>query len=359
MAGLARFDLGESIRRVADSSPAILQIAIASLAAYSIAHYPLGHPTPFLAVTVCITALGFARDARPRRVVESALGIVFGVVLANAALVVIGRGVWQLAIVLVLSMVIARFIHPGTGFAAAATVQAALVSLIPLAPGVPEYSRIIDAFIGGAVAILSTALVPRDARRMVLVETRALLESVERALTDLVDGLRLGDDEPARLALRELRGTQTILDRWHSALESATAIARISPFLRGQRASLADNADLHAMLDLSVRNLRVLARRSWSLAADGVERPHLADLLADIESGVRELALGLDRPGMRARARQTFVLAAVRCSPSALPADAAVGEVMIVMQCRPLLVDLLRAAGADEADARACLPAVA
>ena len=73
-----RLDVRMAGRRVWESLPAIIQIVSAVAAAYSIAHYGLGHAVPILAVTVTINSLGFTRDARPRRVVETVIGILLG-----------------------------------------------------------------------------------------------------------------------------------------------------------------------------------------------------------------------------------------------------------------------------------------
>ena len=64
-----RIELTQRARRVGASVPAALQITIAATASYLLASSVLGHAIPVVAVTVTITALGFARDARPRRVI--------------------------------------------------------------------------------------------------------------------------------------------------------------------------------------------------------------------------------------------------------------------------------------------------
>ncbi|GGA62930.1 FUSC family protein [Pseudoclavibacter endophyticus] len=340
-----------------DSLPAITQITVAAMAAYAFAHFVLGHENPFLAVTVCVTSLGFARDARPRRVLDTALGITFGVLFANVALVLIGRGVWQLAVVLVVVMLMARFFHPSPGFAVSATIQAALVSLIPLSSGA-EYTRLIDAVLGGAAAIAATALVPRDARRMARADARTLFAALERATIDLVEALRTGDSGASLHALDELRRTQPLLDNWGTSLDSARSIAAVSPLLRGHRDEIDAQAELRLRMDLVTRNLRVIARRISAVVADGKPRPALADVLAGIESSIVELGLSFDRPALRRQAEQTCILATVRLDPARLVPNGSVGEVMIVMQCRPLVVDLLVATGVDADAARGMLPKV-
>jgi hypothetical protein len=91
-------------RRALNSTPAALQIVLGVVLSYSFAHFVLGHATPFIAVTVVISTLGFARDARPRKVIESTLGILIGIVLSELIRLVIGAGVWQLAVVLLVTL---------------------------------------------------------------------------------------------------------------------------------------------------------------------------------------------------------------------------------------------------------------
>lgn len=353
----AGLDLPGALRRLAASAPAIGQIVAAVMAAYALCRWGLGHEVPFLAVTVCITSLGFARDARPRSVLETASGIVFGVLFANLALLLVGRGWWQLAIVLATVMAAARLVVASPGFAVAASVQCSLVMLIPL-NGAAEGSRILDALVGGATAILATALVPRNARRLAREEAERLFDTLESALTHTVEALRKGDTEEARAALEELRGTQRNLDRWAESLDSARSIARLSPWLRGHRQDVAGMIELWGAMDLITRNLRIVARRIWSFVGDGRSREELADVMGLIESGLKELRLGMDDPQMRDRAKQTLTMAAVKLDPEVLAHTGRIGETMLVMQCRPLLVDLLSAAGVPPERARRMLPRV-
>ena len=58
-----RWSPKDSLGRVVDSLAPAVQITIGALLAYSVAFYALGHVNPLLAVTVCITSLGFSRDA--------------------------------------------------------------------------------------------------------------------------------------------------------------------------------------------------------------------------------------------------------------------------------------------------------
>ncbi len=99
---------------------------------------------PVLAVTVTISSLGFARDARPRRVAESILGIVLGVALSDALTLAFGTGLWQLLVVLFAAFVVARALSANPAFAVAAAIPSALVVLLPPSSGGP-FGRTLDA----------------------------------------------------------------------------------------------------------------------------------------------------------------------------------------------------------------------
>src|ERR1700712_5236178 len=122
-----RLDLGMAGNRVWASLPAIIQIIAAVVAAYSIAHWGLNHAYPVLAVTVTINSLGFARDARPIRVAQTVIGILVGVAISDGLSLVLGRGVWQLVVVLLVVFIVGRAVAPNPSFAVAAAVPSALV----------------------------------------------------------------------------------------------------------------------------------------------------------------------------------------------------------------------------------------
>ncbi|MFN8085699.1 MAG: hypothetical protein U0Q04_01645 [Microbacterium sp.] len=81
--------------RVRGSLGAIAQIVLAATGAFAFAHYVLGHPAPLLAATVTISSLGLVRDARPRRVAETVVGMVLGILIAELIVLVAGIGWWS------------------------------------------------------------------------------------------------------------------------------------------------------------------------------------------------------------------------------------------------------------------------
>ncbi|MET0590978.1 MAG: FUSC family protein [Naasia sp.] len=346
-----------AIGRATESLPALLQISAAATAAYSIARFGLGHPMPIFASAVAINALGFSRDARPIRVAETAIGITLGIVLADLLLLGIGRGWWQLFVVLVVTFFVARLLSASPGFAAAAGVQSSLVTLFPV-DGSAELSRAIDGVIGGLVALAFTALVPRDPRRQMLRDARRVFRECSESLASLSTALRLADVPGADRTLERLRNTQPLVDAWAGTLDSAIAVARISPFFRRHHSDLIAQRRVLRGMDLVCRNLRIITRRVDFLIRDGRPRPQLADLIAQIGNAVALLGRAQDDRELADLARRELEVIAPRLDLEESLPDAGISEGVVLMLLRPLVVDLLTAAGLDEDEARRRLPTV-
>lgn len=346
----------EGGRRVVESLPAIVQIVVAVALAYSISHWLLGHPYPVLAITVTITSLGLTRDARPRRVAESLLGIVLGVGIAELLALVFGAGLWQLAVVLLVVLVVGRFSSPNSQFAVASAVPSTIVLLIPAPDG--AFGRTLDAVIAGAVALLVTALVPRDPGRAAARDRRVIFAVLTESSESVARALRDGDEAAGELALSRLRRAQPLVEAWRQSLDTAIAVARISPFLRGRLPELRRNARVVETVDLATRHLRSIARRCQYLVRDGVPRPGLEDALASVAVGIRLLGEELDDPLTAGAARSVLVGLARRLDPTLLLPDAGLADSAALLLLRPLVVDLLEGTGMPGAEARALLPPV-
>lgn len=346
-----------SIDRLGSSLPAIGQIVIAVIASYSIALYAVGHVVPVVAVTVTISILGFGRDARPLRVIETALGITLGIALSEAIILSFGQGVVQLAVAVGLTLIAARIVSPSPSFAVIAGVQSVLVAVLPAAAGGP-FTRTIDGLIGGAVALAVTALVPRDPRKLALRDGRNFLTQFAGLLEALVGVLRVGHRTETDRVLEAARRTQPLVEAWSTSLDSAVAIARISPFLRNHLAELERQQVMQRNLDLAIRNLRVLTRRLAVLDRDGRARPELADVLSSMISGVNLLAQSLVAPEIMPVVRQNLILIAVQLHPDILLPGQSVAEATVVFALRPMMMDLLCAAGLSADDARAAMPSM-
>lgn len=340
----------QAVRRLWDSAPAIIQIVVAATAAYAIAHWGLGHEVPVLAVTVTITSLGFTRDARPVRVLQSVLGILLGIALAATIVSLAGRGPWQLVVVLLTVLVAGRLVSSNPAFPVAAALPSVLLVLLPDPVGGP-FTRALDAVVGAVVALLVTALVPRSPRRIAVRDGAALFSVLVESTGSIVECLRDGDAAAGELALTRLRRTQPLVDAWGVALDSARAIARISPFLRAQLPELDRAARALAGADHAARHLRLIARRCEFLAHDGAARPALAGLVGSVGDGIRLVGAEVEDLELAGAARSLLADLAARLGPDAVP-GASVAEAAVMLQLRPLVVDLLVATGMPIDDAQ-------
>lgn len=344
-------------QRLVESIAPILQIVLGATGAYAFAHFVLGHEVPLLAVTVTITSLGFTRDARPRRVAETAFGMIVGIALSEVLLLTFGQGLWQMTVVLLVSLAAARLISGSASFALTVGIQAMLVHLLE-APAGGVFVRSIDGLIGGLTALVVTALIPRDPRGMANKDASRLFEVFLSAVADVRKALLDKDFKVADAALVRVRRSQPLIDNWRMSLDSAISISRISPFLRKYRDELQGQVRLMRGMDLATRNLRVVVRRIDFLLRDGVARPYLADLLEQVEGAVRTLQAGLEEPAELSVAQEQLLEIIHQLDPKKFGIADQLREASVLLLLRPLLVDLLCAAGMNEDDARDELPAV-
>jgi len=352
-----RWSLNESTRRVIESIPAILQIVLAATASYAFTTLVIGHSNPIFSVTVAITALGFTRDARPRRIISTAIGMVTGIVLSELLLLLIGQGLWQMSIVLLIALTAARFITGSAAFALTVGIQAMLVYIMP-APEGGAFVRSLDGLVGGLTALIFTAIIPRDPRGLANKDANKLFNIFLDSLDALKLAVRNVDVAIVDEALTRVRRSQPLVDNWRMSLDSAIAISKISPFLRKYQDELSGQVRLMRGMDLATRNLRVVVRRVDFLVRDGVPRPYLADLFEQISSATNNLALGLENLERLRDAQEQFIEIIHQLDPKKFGIADQIREASVLLLLRPLLVDLLCASGMAEGDARAELPAI-
>jgi uncharacterized membrane protein YgaE (UPF0421/DUF939 family) len=352
-----RWSPKDSLGRVVDSLAPAVQITIGALLAYSVAFYALGHVNPLLAVTVCITSLGFSRDARPRRILQTAIGMVVGIAISEIALIYFGAGIIQIAVVLLLVLIAARFISASSAFAVTAAIQAMLVQILPEPDG-GVFLRTLDGLIGGVMALIVTALIPRDPRGIARSDANKLFDFFTETLQSLRLALRDANKSLSNQALKNARASQPLIDNWRMSLDSALSISRISPFLMKHKSELRKQRMLMRAMDLATRNLRVIVRRVNFLLKDDVARPYLADLCEQIAEAVTNIQEGLSEHEELELAREQLLEIIKQLDPKKFGIADQIREASVLLLLRPLLVDLLCATGMTEDAARAELPEV-
>ncbi|MFW6187981.1 MAG: FUSC family protein [Actinomycetota bacterium] len=341
------------------------QMTVASVGAYVIAEQLLGHHGPIFAATAALVALGFAKGGlRYRRVLEVAVGCTLGIAVGDALIHVLGTGVWQAAVVLMTSILLARFLDNGTIFTTQMGLQSVLVVLLPPSQdGV--FARSTDAVVGGLCALAMAYFVPADPRRQPREDLRRLVDEFSGVLREASRALEDYDATAAWHALVRCRQTQPLIDSVTTGLTASLEIAQASPLYRGRREEVEAIEHSIRYLDLAVRNARVLARRLASvlnhvtLSDDAVAS--LTGALDDLADAVVTVgnALAVAAPESREsylrQARNELADVAGRLHPRAMGVRTMEGETL-VLDMRPMVVDLLEAAGMTHEEARAQLP---
>ncbi len=352
------------LKRSSTSVVPALQMTICAVGAYAFAEQVLGHAGPLFAATSSMIALGFSKDPRMRRVVEVGLGCTLGIAVGDLLLALFGTGLWQAALVLFTSILLARFLDSGTVFTTQFGLQSLLVVLLPAPDGGP-FTRSADAVVGGLFALVITMLLPRDPRREPKVNVTGLLGELSAVLREDAAALTSNDATLAWHALVRARNCQPRMDSLAGSMSSAQEVARIAPAYRRHMKEL-DSLQLAVQsIDLAVRNSRVFSRRLTSvinhaaLTEPAIES--LAQVLEDTADAVDTLSRSLasadsaERRLYQREARNDLAAVATMLHPANLHIERLEGEGLVLM-LRPLLVDLLEATGLPHEDAAAFLP---
>jgi uncharacterized membrane protein YgaE (UPF0421/DUF939 family) len=344
--------------RARDAFLPVVQAAVAGAIAYVISHELVGHPYPFFAPVTAWVVLGFSFDRSLRRVGELAIGVALGVGLGDGFGHVFGSGAWQIAVVLVLAVMIARFVDRGPMLTSQAAVQSiVLVGLPAGAIGGGPFGRWLDAVIGVSIAFVVAVLTPYDPRRHQRVLARRAVDELAGVLHLLARGLRGSHADDVTDALLRARATQPALDGWTDSSANVQELTRLSPAAYRHRDELARLSDAAVLVDRAVRNARVLARRC--LTAVEADPPHdtaaLGARLEDLAHSCDELSAALSSGRSTARAAAIAREVAGGLDPYAVAPDDWQAQSLVLL-ARSLTVDVQEAAGVPEGDARAALP---
>lgn len=343
-----RRQLRDAWARLQGGAWASAQCGLAAAMAWAFSSEVLGHPRPFFASVAAVVALGLTGGGRLRRTAELAAGVAVGVAVGDGWVSLFGQGIWQIGVVVFLSLMAAVAVNGGGLAVTQAAVQAVFVVALPRTPlsGVHRWQ---DAVVGGVVALLVAALLPadpwKDANRL---RTRYLAD-LSSVLRDAAQAVRGGSSTEAAEALARGRVLEQVLARWDGALSAGRESARIS-LLRRHKGDPRE-AQLLVALSRATRNLRVLVRRVVVALETGDPLPAcLPDLL-------EELAAMLDPVTAAEDALAPLIELASRLNPVTLGATSLSGQV-VVAQLRVALVDLLSGLGLEQDRAREALPSL-
>lgn len=315
----------------------ILRLAVAPPLAWWFSMLVFEHNQAFFAPIAAVLTLTVGATQRVVVVIEIVVGAAFGILIGELLILGIGRGVWQLALIITLAVASARFVKlPGLAVTQAVISGVLLIAIVP-APGMddPAMTRFVDALIGGLVALATIVLIPANPVREMDRGIQELLDELAAVLEETAQGLELRDAARASEALEQARSTQSMIDNVGSIADSVAEMARISPLRWGQREAVLRRTKALVELDHAVRNTRVLTRRA-------------AAMLRHNEIAPPALIAALHRLAELARTDAENTTALVQVSHDAIAAatsELTINTAAIASQVRAIVADMLLAAG--------------
>ena len=337
----------------------ILQTALAACLAWFLAVLILGLERPTFAPIAAVIVLGLAVGERGRRAVELTLGVAFGVTMADLLLSVVGVGAVQAGIFVVLAMAVAVFLGGGDLGVKEAAISAMIIMFTfqPSVTGFPV-DRFLEALIGGGTALLINALLPVNPERMVQEAAFPVFEESAAVLEEVADALENGDAGRAQRAYVKAREIDARVAGLKEAVEAGRETARLAP---PRRRSLG-HMDLYAgaadQIDLTVRDVRALARAALSVVQPEAEDPvpeRLPAAILGLAGATEALAAYLQTSGTPPDETRRLALEAAREASTLLEEheDLAsnLGVNALVDQIHSSAVDLIGGTGMDRAAA--------
>lgn len=348
-----RLSTAARVRRLRAKGWMIGQCAVAAGVAWLIATRVLGHSTPFFAPVAAVLCLGTSYGQRLRRVAEVSVGCSVGIGIADLFTHLFGRGEWQIVVVVALAMSAAILLDAGVLLINQAAVQSIVVTtLLPIDGGA---SRIVDALVGGAVALVAASIVPGAPLRRPREEASAVARELSRLLRAARESAGDADLDAASDALDRARETETALSELRAAAHEGLEVVRSSPFRRGAGPGVRSIAELVGPLDRAMRNTRVLLRRIVvSARLDETMPPDYLLILDELAEAADAIADSLAANESPESARPVLEDIARATSDATEPLT--LSAAVVLGQLRSLTVDLLELVGLSQPEASAMVP---
>src|SRR3954470_1447443 len=244
------------------------QAAIAAGIAWELARRIPGHPQPFFAPIAAVIALGAERGRRGRQAAELLLGVAIGIVLGSTIVVLLGAGGWQIVVAVAIAFLVGIGVDARPLTINESAVSAVLVVGLHRTGSHFAYNRLIDALIGGGLAVVTAQLLfPIDPLDVVRNESRRLRDDLAAVLEQVAIGLADQDRPRAEAALAQIDGIDE--RRLHEALELARDVASRAPRRWAERKRLEPVGDLVRSLDAAVGDTRALVTGALRTIASG------------------------------------------------------------------------------------------
>jgi hypothetical protein len=235
----------------------IAQSAVAATIAWEIALQIPSLSPPFFAPIAAVIGLAADRGRRGRQAIDMIVGVVAGILIGAALIEIAGAGGWQLGV----GTAVALVLTTAAGVRPIIRTQAAASVILVVALHVPgsnlAWQRLIDALIGGGIAIvMARFLFPVDPLELVRHEAAELREQLARALDAGAAAIEKKDREAAKRVLTRLDELDD--RRLEDALALAREVVRNAPRRRPLRRRLDALGTSWSELDRSVGDARAV-----------------------------------------------------------------------------------------------------
>ena len=334
----------------------LIRLGVGTGASYYVAREVFGHEQAFFApIAAVITLIASGGARRLRTLVELVIGVATGILVGELLILGIGRGPWQIALVVVLAVTVGTLAGlTGLALNQAATSSVLLAAVVPMAAGDVAMSRFIDALVGGFCAMAMILLLPRNVVRDIDREVQRILTGLASLLRKEARALRERDSRLADESMADAQRMSPLLSALTTTATNVSEVARISPIRWRQRAHVELYTSTVIDLDNAVRDARTMGRKISALLRHGEPVPDgLDDAIDALASAVEIFADDLSERDDFEEARRELAEAA-RMASVALPEAATMNSAAIAAQIRSLAADLMYASGytRDEIDER-------
>lgn len=352
-----RRSLRQRQARLRSKSWQIAQCAIAAGVAWWLAQRLLGHPVPYFAPVAAVVSLGTTYGQRLRRVAEMTVGVALGVFLGDVYTHLLGRGAWQITVMVAVAITLAVALDASPLLINQAAIQSLVVVTVLPSTGV-AFSRWEDALVGGVVALLAAAVVPRAPLRRPRELAAVVVAKLASVLDEAAASARSGNVERALEGLRVARSTDAMVDELRGAAAEGLSVVASSPFRRRDGAQVRLMVELTEPLDFAMRNARVLVRRVAVAALRQETMPIAYIALIEQLSSVSAAIAAELRSGEMASAAQPLLIALADRS-SHVPRSRDLSAEVVLAQVRSIIADLLCVCGMDPVEATEAIPPLA
>ena len=317
---------------------------MAASLAWLVATEVVGHPRPaFFAPISAVVTLGLTVGERRRRASSWPSASPVGIAIADALVVAIGTGTWQIGVVVALAMVAATLLGGGPLLRLPGGRLGRPGGDAQPPSGGVDFGRSLDALVGGGCAFaVSSLLLPVNPLRLLRESAGPVLDNLVEALEQLTEALTTRRPAAADAALLALARAEGVHDGLVDTLETAGEAVRLSPQRRGALSGFDRYAVAVGQLGRVIEDVVALARGSMrAINVDDSVPPEAVQAIDELAAGARALKEYLD--GHDPGAARAAAVRAAALANAVLESTGNLSAVHIVGQIRLSAADLLRA----------------